>query len=117
MLERLGHRVTLVDNGREGINTALAHHNEFDLVLMDCEMPVLGGKEATRQIRTEEQRRKLARLPIFALTAATLPEQIQACTAAGMDGHFAKPISMQELRDLLATLIAAKTSSETQTTT
>jgi hypothetical protein len=116
MLERLGHRVTLVDNGREGINTALAHHNKFDLVLMDCEMPVLGGKEATRQIRAEEQRCKLARLPIFALTAATLPEQIQAYTAAGMDGHFAKPISMLALRNLLAPLTTAKTAGETLAT-
>jgi signal transduction histidine kinase/CheY-like chemotaxis protein len=116
MLERLGHRVTVVDNGREGINTALARHDEFDLVLMDCEMPVLSGKEATRQIRLEEHRRNVARLPIFALTAATLPEQIRACVAAGMDGHFAKPISMQELRNLLATLPAAKIAGKTLAT-
>jgi CheY-like chemotaxis protein len=100
LLGKWGHEVTLANNGRE----ALEHveSDTFDLILMDMQMPVMGGLEATRLIREHEGANpSLGRTPIHALTAAALPEERAAALESGIDGYLTKPLNRSELIDLL----------------
>ena len=92
MLEQLDCVVTLAQNGEEGVSV----HKEgsFDVVLMDCEMPVLDGFAATRAIRNGEHHPDV---PIVAMTAYTLGHQKEQCLDAGMDGHIGKPVDLSGL--------------------
>jgi signal transduction histidine kinase/CheY-like chemotaxis protein len=90
LLERRGHRVTVANNGREAIDALAAE--TFDVVLMDVQMPVLGGFEATAAIR-ESERGTSARIRIIAMTAHAMTGDRERCLAAGMDGYLSKPIS------------------------
>ena len=96
MLEKLGHRVVIASDGVEAV-TAFAN-SHFDLVLMDMQMPVMDGLEATERIRAHEQG---PRTPIIALTANVLPSDRKRCLAAGMDDYLAKPFDSQKLRAML----------------
>jgi CheY-like chemotaxis protein len=70
----------------------------FDLILMDCHMPIMDGFAATRAIRDEERRKVGAkRMPIIALTANVMSEDRELCLSAGMDAHIGKPIDSGEL--------------------
>ena len=100
MLSRLGHRVTLAENGREAL-TALAER-DFDLVLMDVQMPVMDGLEATAAIRRREKGRGGGHVPIIAMTAHAMKEDRQRCLDAGMDGYLSKPIQLQGLARVIA---------------
>src|SRR5690606_7328671 len=102
MLEKLGHRVTLADNGARALEAL--QHAAFDLVLMDCNMPVMDGYEASRKIRADAQWKEL---PIIALTANALLEERERCRAAGMDDYLAKPFRREELVSLLDRWLAA----------
>jgi len=84
-------------NGREALDAL--EHSSFDLVLMDVNMPVMDGLEATRLLRRD---RRWKDLPVIALTADVMRAQIQTCIAAGMDAHVAKPI---DLREMLSTMV------------
>jgi PAS domain S-box-containing protein len=98
MLQIQGYGVTVVNNGVEALE---AHANgRFDLVLMDCHMPEMDGYEATRQIR-ERERQSGKHISIVALTANAMAQDREACLAAGMDDHLAKPFSMLALQDML----------------
>jgi signal transduction histidine kinase/ActR/RegA family two-component response regulator len=99
MLERLQCEVTMVGNGVEAIDAFTSH--SFDLILMDCNMPVMDGFEATRRIRVLEQQKKLIPVPIVALTAHALDHIKQECFAAGMDGHLSKPFDVAQLDKVL----------------
>jgi signal transduction histidine kinase/CheY-like chemotaxis protein/ligand-binding sensor domain-containing protein len=101
MLERQGHSVTLANNGREAVD--MAGGAAFDLILMDIQMPVLGGFEATAAIR-QHQERTGSRIPIIALTANAMKGDRERCLEAGMDGYLSKPIHSQELYKLLSTV-------------
>jgi signal transduction histidine kinase/DNA-binding response OmpR family regulator len=103
LLERRGHAVTVAANGREAL-AALDEEN-FDLVLMDVQMPEMDGFEATTAIRAREQTTG-HRLTIIAMTAHAMQGDREQCLAAGMDGYLAKPINAQELYDVLQTLSA-----------
>jgi CheY-like chemotaxis protein len=103
LLERRGHLVTMVGNGREAIE-ALAHQR-FDLVLMDLQMPGMDGLEATRSIRAAEHGTR-ARVPIVALTAHAMQGDRQRCLAADMDGYVSKPIQPVELFEVIDKVIA-----------
>ncbi len=92
VLRTLGHESTIAANGREALVAVQARH--FDLVLMDCQMPVMDGYEATLALRALEQGRHL---PIIALTAQTLPGDRERCLAAGMNGYVAKPFRRDAL--------------------
>ena len=92
LLERAGVTVAIAANGQEAI--AAAQHQSFDAVLMDLQMPVMDGLEATRQLRRMP---RLAGTPIIALTANVFQSDIERCAAAGMDDHVGKPIKVQEL--------------------
>ena len=100
LLQQEGHRVSLAFNGREAI--AKWRARPPDLILMDVQMPVMDGLEATRQIRGLERADSLPRTRIVAMTADAFAEDRQACLDAGMDDHLAKPFRPEQLRRVLA---------------
>ena len=100
MLKRLGCETTLAPNGCEAVERC--REQEFDVVLMDCQMPEMDGFEATRTIRHDDAARARARrVPIIALTANALCGDREACLAAGMDDYLSKPISPTALANAL----------------
>jgi CheY-like chemotaxis protein len=94
LLEEQGHDVTAVGDGREAV--AAWQEGEFDLILMDLEMPDMDGLEATRCIRRAEQGGE-TRVPIVALTAHAISDYEDRCMEAGMDAHVAKPFDPERL--------------------
>lgn len=84
----------------------MAEHGpkHFDLILMDCQMPILNGFDTTRSIRALADP-VLRKIPILALTANALAEDQQNCLDAGMDGYLSKPFKADELHRLLCTVI------------
>lgn len=108
VLEKLGAEVTVADNGE----TAIAKLAEapFDVVLMDCQMPVMDGYAATRRIRAGAAGPSAARLPIIALTAHALSGHREECLAAGMNDYLTKPIEPGALRSMLDGLLCALSS-------
>jgi CheY-like chemotaxis protein/HPt (histidine-containing phosphotransfer) domain-containing protein len=103
VLEKLGHRVRVVGNGADAV--AAVKETHFDVVLMDVQMPVLGGFEATAKIRALEAD-GLARTPIIAMTAHAMEGDREKCLAAGMDGYVSKPIQTDMLITALDEVIA-----------
>ncbi|MGQ3046753.1 MAG: ATP-binding protein [Niveispirillum sp.] len=97
ILEKAGHKVTVVENGAEAVRSVAQADNVYDLVLMDVQMPIMDGMEATRRIRQAGHT-----LPILALTANVLREEREACLDAGMNGHIAKPVTPQALNQAIA---------------
>ena len=93
ILEAAGHHVELVENGEEAV--AAVQVREFDVVLMDIQMPVLDGVAATRQIRALAH--PASAVPIIAMTASSSPHQVGAYFGAGMNGHVGKPFKRDEL--------------------
>jgi len=97
-LEKLGHRTTVVVNGREAVEEV--RRGDYDVVLMDVQMPVMDGIEAARTIRQEEVERG-GRVPIIAMTAHVLGEDVTRCLEAGMDAHLPKPMTRADLERVL----------------
>ena len=95
MLEAAGHRVELAANGAQAV--AICAQRRFDCVLMDCQMPVMDGLEATRRIRAHEAETNAARAPIVALTANAMKGERERCLEAGMDDFLAKPFDATAL--------------------
>jgi signal transduction histidine kinase/DNA-binding response OmpR family regulator len=102
MLGKMGHHVTLANNGLETI--AELNAGKFDLILMDVQMPEMDGLEATRQIRRQELGRG-RHLPIIAMTANAMDGDRELCLASGMDGYISKPVSSLSLADAIARLV------------
>jgi PAS domain S-box-containing protein len=98
MLDMLGFTVATASNGQEGVRAAAADP-ELDLILMDCQMPVMDGLAAARAIRAAEGPGR--RVPIVALTGNAMPGDREACVAAGMDDYLAKPFSLTALRNTI----------------
>ena len=96
ILSNLGHEVTLASNGREALEFSAT--NNYDFILMDVQMPVMDGLEATRMIR-EREKRSDAHIPIIALTAHAMKGDRERCLEAGMDDYISKPINYPELMD------------------
>ena len=105
-LDRLGHRALLVDNGQEALDRS--GRGDIDLVLMDVQMPVMDGLQATRAIRQREQLLGGPRLPIVALTARAMREDVQACLDAGMDAYASKPVDRGQLIEAMAGAVALR---------
>jgi two-component system, sensor histidine kinase and response regulator len=103
LLEKRGHHVSIVANGREALSAL--EQGTYDLVLMDVQMPEMDGFEATGELRKREERTAL-RVPVIALTAHAMKGDRERCLAAGMDGYLSKPIRPQELDELLAKYVA-----------
>lgn len=104
MLGKLGCEVIVAAHGGEALDQL--EHSEFDLVLMDCNMPVMDGYEASRQIRRSG---RWPQLPIVALTANAMSEERERCRAAGMSDYLAKPFRREELAALLDVWMPATT--------
>ncbi|WP_426134471.1 response regulator [Pseudomonas sp. PWP3-1b2] len=105
MLSKLGCEVIVAAHGGEALK--LLEEQRFDMVLMDCNMPVMDGYEASRQIRRSG---RWPDLPIVALTANALSEERERCRAAGMDDYLAKPFRREELKTLLDVWVPMTTS-------
>jgi signal transduction histidine kinase/HPt (histidine-containing phosphotransfer) domain-containing protein/ActR/RegA family two-component response regulator len=95
----LGCSVTCVENGAAAVQAF--EQQTFDLVLMDCQMPIMDGLTATRRIREIEAKRQLARVAIVAVTANAFAEDRHACLDAGMDGYLSKPFNGNQLDTIL----------------
>jgi two-component system sensor histidine kinase/response regulator len=109
LLEKRGHRVVMTANGREALE-ALAKGN-YDLVLMDMQMPEMDGFEATSALREIEKRKgDGVHQPVIALTAHAMKGDRERCEAAGMDGYLAKPIRTPELDAVLEIYMARRSS-------
>ncbi|POM73507.1 Hybrid signal transduction histidine kinase [Phytophthora palmivora] len=85
-------------NGLDAYQMYQEHHDSYDIVLMDCEMPIMNGYDSTRNIREFEKQHKLPRIPIIGVTAYAMSGDRKKCLDAGMDEFIVKPISKTELR-------------------
>jgi len=99
ILARFGIQPDIAENGQEAVDAF--KDRLYDLVLMDCQMPVMDGMRATRLIREHEKRHGQRPAPILALTAHATREELDPCYAAGMNGHLTKPFKPEDLGDLL----------------
>ncbi|WP_434678250.1 response regulator [Pseudomonas sp. R1-18] len=99
MLGKLNLNPDTASNGEEALRAMKAQR--YDLVLMDCEMPILDGFSATEQLRAWEVGNQRVRTPVVALTAHILSEHKDRARQAGMDGHMAKPVELSQLRELV----------------
>ena len=110
MLDQLGCQVTVADNGHQGV--AAFQSGQFDVVLMDCQMPELDGYGATQRIREWERTEGRNRTPVVALTANALEGDREKCLAAGMDEYLTKPFTMEQLRRALGPQIPVQGSTQ-----
>ncbi|MDF0733767.1 response regulator [Pseudomonas entomophila] len=99
MLGKLNLEPDTASNGEEALQAMKTQR--YDLVLMDCEMPILDGFSATQQLRAWETANQRPRTPVVALTAHILSEHKERARLAGMDGHMAKPVELSQLRELI----------------
>ncbi len=97
-MEGLGCRVTVVDNGQKAVDTW--RNDPYDVILMDVEMPVKNGLEATREIRAQEKSTD-NHIPIIAMTAHARNEDRDRCLASGMDGYVSKPVQGDDLQRII----------------
>jgi two-component system sensor histidine kinase/response regulator len=108
-LKKAGHSVEVVVNGQEAVE--ILDRETFDLVLMDVQMPVMDGFEATALIR-EKEKRGNRRQPIVAMTAHAMKGDRERCLAAGMDEYVSKPLCVEEIFDVIARLVPFARSSK-----
>ncbi|MDQ7836162.1 MAG: ATP-binding protein [Humidesulfovibrio sp.] len=106
MLKRMGHDVATAGNGKEAVE--LVRKGEFDCILMDIQMPVMDGVEATRLIRSIAEDEKMANIPVIALTAYAMPGDRERFLGAGMDDYVTKPVQMEMLQEALARTVGAQ---------
>ena len=97
ILERLGYRVEVADNGQEAVEACA--RTSYDALLMDCQMPIMDGFVATAKIREQEGPKR--RTPIVAMTASAMAGDRERCLAAGMDDYVSKPISPESISEVL----------------
>lgn len=105
ILERKDIKVTIANNGKEAVDLLESSPSDrFDLILMDMEMPLMDGYEATRVLRSKNQ---FSNIPIVALTAYAMPEDRARCLSAGMNDHVPKPVKPDLLYETIAKWILA----------
>ncbi|MDF0750541.1 ATP-binding protein [Marinobacter sp. 71-i] len=102
LLKRLGFSTDSAANGEEALQLVQNNHTGYDVILMDCQMPVMDGYETTRCIREWEQSNGQGGTPIIALTADALPGTESSCREAGMNDYLAKPVRKENLRAVLS---------------
>ena len=100
-LERKEWSVQVVENGKQAVEILRKHPGRFSLVLMDVQMPVMDGFEATRQIRLTEEQQHKTHIPIIAMTAHAMKGDKEKCLAAGMDYYLSKPVNPEELYEIV----------------
>jgi CheY-like chemotaxis protein len=96
MLKKAGYAFEIADNGQIAVDMYQSD-SSFDVILMDCMMPVMDGFTATKEIREHEKNLGLTKTPIIALTASVIDDDIQKCFDSGMDGYVAKPVRKEKL--------------------
>jgi CheY-like chemotaxis protein len=94
-LEETGFDILIAENGMQATRLFASHR--FDVILMDCHMPIMDGFEATQTIRELEQRNQLSRIPIIAVTAHAMQHEQDRCFVCGMDDYLSKPFSRADL--------------------
>lgn len=99
MLKKLGYQVDVVNNGREALDAL--KDKQYDLIFMDCQMPVLDGYAATREIRSLSADKLLDTTPVIALTAHAMLNNDRKCYDAGMDDFLSKPVRINEMKEIL----------------
>ncbi|MGA3222534.1 MAG: response regulator [Acidobacteriaceae bacterium] len=104
MLRKMGHRITLATNGLEALEQW--RQSDFDLILMDVQMPVMTGLEAAKQIRQEETTG--AHVPIVAMTASAMSEDRDRCLTAGMDDFISKPVSYKGIEQMITATFSTR---------
>lgn len=110
ILKTMGFVIETAENGKEAVDkVAQSAHGYYNAVLMDIQMPVMDGYEATRQIRQLDDL-KLAAIPILAMTANAFSEDVKKSADAGMNGHIAKPINLDDLQDKLKNVLSVEAS-------
>ena len=108
LMAKLGVTPDLVADGSSAVSNFRKQAGGYDLVLMDCEMPVLDGYEAAKQIRQFEAENDLHPTIIYALSAHVLSDHVEACHAAGMNDSLSKPISFEQLKKLFGAVMSMK---------
>lgn len=103
-LRKQGYQVDVAVNGQEALDL-LAEASTYHLILMDCQMPVLDGLAATRELRARETCNGIARLPVIAITAGGGELDESRCKAAGMDAYLLKPVSFSLLEACIKRLL------------
>lgn len=106
MLEKLGLSFEVANNGQEAVDRLRAEHH-FNLVLMDCQMPVMDGYAATGEIRSREKTDALVHLPVIAMTANAMDGDREKCIESGMDDYVSKPVKQTELKQVLQKWLSA----------
>ncbi|MCF8473543.1 MAG: response regulator [Emcibacter sp.] len=104
ILEKAGCTITPAGNGYEAISMYKQH--KFDLIFMDCQMPEMGGLEASTRIRQLEKDRNLPRIPIIAFTANAMQGDREECIEAGMDDYISKPVTQDSMHEMLVKWIS-----------
>ena len=99
ILEKAGHGVAIAENGKAALR--MIEEQSFDVILMDVQMPEMGGFEATAMIREKEQRTG-RHIPIIAMTAHAMAGDRERCLAAGMDDYLSKPVAASTLLELVS---------------
>jgi len=108
MLKKLGHRVQIAMDGAKAL--ACLSAQSFDLILMDCQMPILNGYETTRLIRRGAVAGLHPQIPVVALTASIMPEDRKMCAEAGMDDYVSKPIRLKDLEAAISRCMSIRAS-------
>ncbi len=116
MLSSIGCRVEVVCNGEQALEASV--NQKFELILMDCQMPVMNGHEAVRQIRLHERSKSLKRVPVIGITGRAVQGNYEKCMASGMDDYLDKPFTIERLREAVflwtRTPLPASTEPQTQ---
>lgn len=102
LLNKLGFETDTANNGQEAVDKVKNKHEGYDVILMDCQMPVMDGYHATRMIREWEQGNGQCGTPIIALTADVSTETEASCRASGMNDYIPKPVRRETLREVLS---------------
>ncbi|GLS24777.1 ATP-binding protein [Marinibactrum halimedae] len=104
MLKKFAIDYTIVEDGEQAVEIACQKHSNYNLILMDCEMPKMDGYNATTQIRNWEKQHHVNPITICALTSHAMTEHQEKCLAAGMNHHLAKPVTLNSLQQFLLSI-------------
>lgn len=99
MISLLGYEVDIASNGKEAVDKFIA--NDYELIFMDCQMPVMDGYQASREIRALEQNDQIGNIPIIALTAGFNTDDRERCISVGMDHYITKPFSLADIERVI----------------
>ncbi len=104
LLSKAGYQFEIAENGQIAVDM-FQQDNSFDIILMDCMMPVMDGFQATKEIRAYERVSGLPKTPIIALTASVVDDDIQRCYDSGMDAYVPKPVRKEKLLHQIESVI------------